>query len=112
MTHLKPKGKKGQQMVIGLLFLFMTIVVLIALIPALREILDLAQQSDNLNCAGFDYGGSGAVGDNVLDYNSSLHSETTGCIAIKLYLPYILLVVLIGGVAKLMYGGQQQQPVY
>jgi len=109
------EDRNGQMMIIGILFLFMTISIMIAMIPALKEILNIAKQSDNLNCAGFDYGGSGTIGDNVLDYNSSLETETTACLAINLYLPYILLIVLIGGVTKLLYdksGGGQQYAGY
>ena len=106
------EDKGGQMIMIQLLFLFMTITVMIALVPGIKAVLNISKQSDNLNCAGFDYLGSGTVGDNVLDYNSSLATETLACLAINLYLPYIILVVLIGGVSKLMYGrvfGEQQQ---
>ncbi len=105
------EDKGGQAMIIGLLFLFMTITVMIALIPALKSILDISKQSDNLNCPGFDYDKSGTVGTNALDYNSTLETDTVACLAINLYLPYIILIVLIGGVTKLMYGrmsGEQQ----
>ena len=102
------EDKSGQMMIINLLFLFMTISIAIAMIPALKATLNIAKQSDNLNCAGYVYTGSGT---NV-SYNSSLATETTACLAINLYLPYILLIILIGGVSKLLYdrsagGGQQ-----
>ena len=101
--------KGGQMIMIQLLFLFMTITIMIALIPAMKSILNIAKQSDNLNCPGYEYGGDPT---NVLSYNSSLETETTACLAINLYLPYILLIVLIGGVSRLIagqvMGGQQQ----
>jgi len=106
------EDKKGQIIMVQLLFLFMTITVMIALVPGIKSVLNIAKQSDNLNCAGFDYDGSGTIGTNALDYNSSLATETLACLAINLYLPYIILIVLIGGVSKLMYGrafGEQQQ---
>jgi len=100
------EDKGGQMMIIGILFLFMTIAVMIAMIPALKEILNIAKQSDNLNCVGYN-----STTDRTLSYNASLETETTSCLAINLYLPYILLIVLIGGVTKLLYdksaGGQQ-----
>lgn len=103
------EDKGGQMMIIGLLFLFMTVTIVIAMIPAIKEILDISKQSDNLNCAGYEYDGDA---NNVLSYNSSLDTETTACLAINLYLPYILLIVLIGGVSRLIagqaMGGQQQ----
>lgn len=98
------KNKKGQMIIIQMLFLFMTVAVMVALLPALKSILDVAQQSDNLNCPDFDYNHNGAIGDTKYDYNSSLSTDTTSCIAIKLYIPYIVLVVLIAGVSKMVYG--------
>ena len=104
------KDNGGQVMIISLLFLFMTITVMIALIPALKTILDIAKQSDNLNCPG--YAINGDV-NNTLSYNSSLGTDTVACLAINLYLPYIILIILVVGVTKLMYGrtlGEQQAP--
>jgi len=101
----------GQMMLVNLLFLFMTISIVIAMIPALKVILNIAKQSDNLNCAGYN-----STTDASLSYNSSLDTETTACLAINLYLPYILLIVLIWGVTKLLYdrsaGGGQQYTGY
>lgn len=84
---------------IQLLFLFMTIAVLVAMIPALNAVLNIAQQSDYLNCQGYSFNGDE---NNSLSYNSSLASNTLACLSIRLYLPYIVLVVLIGGVSKLL----------
>jgi len=106
------EDKGGQMIIINLLFLFMTIAIVIAMIPALKSILDIARQSDNLNCAGFEYEGNAS---NTLSYNSNLSSETTACLAINLYLPYIVLIVLIGGVSKLLYTksfGGGETPAY
>ena len=102
---------KGQMMMVNLLFMSLAVLVLIALIPALNAILNVAQQSDNLNCPGYDYGNSGVVGDNVLDYNSSLTSNTLACIAIDLYLPYLIIVILLGGIAKVMASRIAPSPV-
>lgn len=104
------EDRSGQMMIIGILFLFMTITVMIAMIPALKSILNIAKQSDNLNCAGYN-----STTDASLSYNASLNTETISCLAISLYLPYILLIVLIGGVTKLLYdksGGGQQYAGY
>ena len=95
-------NKDGQMVIINMLFLIMAIAVLIGIIPAMRSLLDVAKQSDTLNCPGFDYDQSGTIGSNALDYNSSLATETLACLAINLYLPYIVLIVLIAGVTKLM----------
>jgi len=99
-------NKQGQMVMIQLLFLFMTVVVMVALLPGLKSILDVAQQSDNMNCAGFVYDGNPNA---TLSYNSSLETNTTACLSLDLYLPYILLVVLIGGVSKILYGRPEEQ---
>jgi hypothetical protein len=84
---------------INLLFLLMTIAVLVAMIPALNAILNIAQQSDGLNCPGYKYNGTAS---DPLSYNVNLPSNTLACLAIQLYLPYIVLAVLIGGVSRLI----------
>lgn len=106
------KNKKGQlmQLPINLLMLFITITFLVALIPGFVEMQDMVQQSDNLNCRGYAYEGDATHSlsyDNVTGTKSSI-----GCLAIKLYIPYIVLGVLIAGVAVIFYGRQQQQQPY
>lgn len=106
-------NKKGQLMrlPINLLMLFITITFLVALIPGFVEMQDMAQQSDNMNCVGYKYSGDAL---NALSYNATIGTKSSiGCLAIKLYLPYIVLGVLIAGVAMIFYGqisggGQQQ----
>ena len=99
-------------MPINLLMLFITITFMIALIPGFVEMQDMAQQSDQMNCKGFKYEGSST---HPLAYNDTIGTKSSiGCMAIKLYLPYIVLGVLIAGVAMIFYGqamggGQQQQ---
>jgi len=92
-------NNRGQMIMINLLFLLMTVAVLVALIPALNAILNIAQQSDNLNCSGYSYNGDA---NDSLSWNRSLPSNTLACLAIDLYLPYIVLAVLIGGVSRLI----------
>jgi len=100
-------NKLGQQhIMINLLFLFLTVVSMIALIPAMSDILDIGHQSDSLNCEGYIHNGDA---NHSLSYNSSLGTNTMACLAIKLYLPYILLFVLVGGVASLLNPPRQEQ---
>ena len=93
---------------INLLMLFISVTFLIALIPGFVEMQDTAQASDNLNCKGYT---------DTLDisksYNATIGTKSSiGCMAIKLYLPYIVLGVLIAGVALIFYGRSQSgQPV-
>ena len=87
-------------MPINLLVLFISVTFLIALIPGFVEMQDMAQQSDNLNCKGYT-----DVDDTSLSYNATIGTKSSiGCMAMKLYLPYIILGVLIAGVALIFYG--------
>lgn len=100
--------KKGSllDLPINLLMIFIAITFLVALIPAFAEMQDTAQQSDSLNCVGFKYNGDANA---VLSYNATIGTKSSiGCMAIKLYIPYIVLGVLVAGVAILFYGRQQQ----
>ena len=91
---------------INLLMLFIAVTFLVALIPAFVEMQDMAQQSTSLNCVGYIYNGDAT---NVLSYNATIGTKSSiGCMAIKLYIPYIVLGVLIAGVAIIFYGRNQQ----
>jgi len=99
-------NKKGSLMdlPVNLLMLFITITFLIALIPGFVEMQNMAQQSDQLNCAGYKYNGDAG---HRLSYNATIGTNSSiGCMAIKLYIPYIVLGVLIAGVALIFYGRQ------
>lgn len=100
-------------MPVNLMMLFISITFLIALIPGFVEMQDMAQQSDNLNCVGYKYSGDAT---HTLSYNSTIGTKSSiGCMAIKLYLPYIVLGVLVAGVAFIFYGrtiGSSNQPQY
>ena len=101
-------NKKGNIM-INLLFFIMGLGVLIAFISPINEFTDLAQQSDSLNCKGFIFDGNE---NHTLSFNSTLDGGASGspiaCLALKLYLPYILLVFLIGGLASVLAGKSEQ----
>jgi len=97
----KEMNKKGQVMMINLLFLLMTVAVLIALIPQFNILLNMAQQSNALNCQGYYYQGNV---NHTLSYNVTLPSNTLACLSISLYLPYIVMAVLIAGVSRVIMG--------
>lgn len=109
---LKDKKASIMSLPINLLMLFIVITFLVALIPGFVEMQDMAQQSDNLNCKGYEYNGDPL---STYSYNSTIGTKSSiGCMAIKLYIPYIVLGVLIAGVAMIFYGksmggGQDQQ---
>ncbi|MFW6173668.1 MAG: hypothetical protein ACOC5T_07985 [Elusimicrobiota bacterium] len=97
-------NNKGNIM-LSLLFFIMALGVMIVFISPINDFLDIAQQSDNLNCKGFIFNGDA---NHTLSYNSTLHGGNSGsplsCLALKLYLPYILLIFLIGGLAAVLAG--------
>lgn len=94
-------NKHGQVMIINLLFLLMTVAVMVALIPQFNILLNMAQQSDALNCKGYFYNGNA---NHSLSYNDTLQSNTLACLSIDLYLPYIVIAVLIAGVSRVILG--------
>ena len=100
-TQRREMNKKGQVMMINLLFLTMTIAVMVSLIPQFNILLNMAQESSFLNCQGYRY-----LGDvnNTRSYNDSLPSNTLACLSISLYLPYIVMAVLIAGVSRVIMG--------
>ena len=93
--------KRGDMfsLMIGLLLFFMMLAVFVAMIPALNAMLGIAQQSDNLNCNGYYVNGNS---NDPLSYNATLATNTIACLAIRLYMPYITLALLLGGISKLM----------
>lgn len=111
---MNKKGSGLLDLPVNLLMLFIAVTFLVALIPAFAEMQDMAQEKDNLNCHGY------IAYDDVtgaIDYTKSANNtiatkSSIGCMAIKLYIPYIVLGVLIAGVAILFYGRGQQQPQY
>jgi len=95
-------NKRGNIM-LNLLFFIMALGVMIAFISPINSFLDMAQQSDSLNCKGFIYDGQV---NHTLSYNNTLDGGASGsplaCISIKLYLPYILLVFLVAGLMAVL----------
>tara|TARA_R100001132_G_C3197655_1_gene46597 strand:- start:231 stop:557 length:327 start_codon:yes stop_codon:yes gene_type:complete len=92
------KGKQGQALMIGLLMLIFTLMILVTIMPVLNQILSQAQNSQNLNCAG--YNDTTTAGKS---YNSSLPTNDIACLAIKLYMPYLVLAILLGSISRLIY---------
>lgn len=110
------KGQKGQVMIYRMMILVMSILVLSAFIPMLKTTIDDARGQNSLNCASSTLICGKTVNDTTTRcYNSSKDKEVTACLALDLYIPYIVLAVIIGGVGYLLArgmfdsGGQQQQ---
>lgn len=90
---------------LSLLFFIMALGVMVAFISPMNDFIDIAQQSDNLNCKGFIYDSNVS---HSLSFNNLSDGGNSGsplaCLALKLYLPYILLVFLIGGFSAVLGG--------
>ncbi len=111
------KNRRGQMLVFGILFLVITVVVFMAMIPVFQETISNARGSDGLNCVSTT--SLCNTGDSEPCYNATMDVQTTSCLVLDIYLPYIIVVVLIAGVGALMSqraglfgGGQMQQPAY
>lgn len=110
-------NNRGQMIVFNLMMLVITIVVFMALIPVFQETISNARGSDGLNCVSTTSICSASQGEPC--YNSSIDVQTTSCLVLDIYLPYIIIVVLIMGVGALVGqksgmfgGGMQAQPQY
>jgi hypothetical protein len=99
-------NKSGQMnMMIGLLFGFIIVTTLIALIPGFTEMLDIGTGEDGLMCHGGLYNNGSTIP------STATQKSAIGCLAFKLYIPYLVLAVLIGVVSKILYDrGSQQAP--
>ena len=85
---------------LNLLFFTMGIAVLVMFVSPINSFIGMAMNSDNLNCADYVYNGDPL---NSLSWNQTKSTDTFSCLALKLYLPYIVLVFLIAGVSKILY---------
>lgn len=101
-------NKRGNIM-FGLMIFVMALAMMVMFISPMSTFIDFAQQSNNLNCKGFIYNGDV---NNSLSFNATLDGGASGspigCLAIRLYLPYIILVFLIGGLI-LVLGGKANE---
>lgn len=91
--------------IMSLLFFIMGLAVMVSFISPINEMLDLAQQSDSLNCKGFIYNGNVT---HPLSFNNVTNGGQSGspgaCLFLKLYLPYLLMAFLIGGISLVLGG--------
>jgi len=110
-NYLMPIGKRNNRgqlnLLVGLLLGFMVVTILVTLLPGFVSMLSMAQNSENLNCKGY-VDSDGTDGNQT--YNASMGTSTMACLAMKLYLPYLVLSVLIGLVMKILYDKQSSAP--
>jgi len=108
-------NNRGQVIIFNLLMLLIVVVIFMAFVPIFQEVIQNARGSNGLNCVSTL--SICADGDPEPCYNASVVSEGTSCMIMNIYLPYIIIVVLIMGVAGLMssrnmFSSPMQQPQY
>jgi membrane protein insertase Oxa1/YidC/SpoIIIJ len=87
---------------IGMLMFIISVLLLVAVLPIFSTIFNVARQSDHLNCAGYiDHIG---VGTSNMSYNSSYSTDTISCVAVDIGVPFLVLAVIIGGIAAILAG--------
>jgi hypothetical protein len=96
--------KKGQVIIVNIVMLVMALLVFMALVPVIKSQVDSARNYDSLNCKETD--ATRVCATNGLStpcYNASYSkTETVACAMLDLYIPYIVIIVLLAGAAKLM----------
>jgi len=101
--EMKKMNKKGSMMglLLGLIMGVVVVMILIMFIPSLTEMLDTAQNSQGLNCVGYI---DTVMADGNYSYNASIGQKSSmACMGIKMYLPLLILIVLIGVITKILY---------
>lgn len=99
-------NKKGQQVMVGMMILVMAVLIFISTLPAIKNVMDDARGCDYLNCAGFiDRGASGSTCSSTnQSYHADLDEDGLACTILDLGIPYLILGVLVGLIAKLLHG--------
>ncbi|MGC9310065.1 MAG: hypothetical protein ACP5D2_05225 [Candidatus Nanoarchaeia archaeon] len=100
--------------IMSLMILVMTLLILTAFIPVIRQSFDEMKGQDNLNCKSTKYV-CPTESENGWCYNPSRESETTTCLIVDIFLPYLVIAILLGGVGWVLargFGPGQSQPQY
>ena len=101
---LDKRNNRGQVIIVNIVMLVMALLVFMALIPVIKTQVDAARNYDSLNCVDNDrvcY--ADEIGLSAPCYMSNYSkSETVACAMLDLYIPYIVIIVLLSGAAKLM----------
>lgn len=107
----KIKGKRGQMggflnLFMGLMFAYMILAVLVALVPAFKDlIISATSYSTGLNCVG------------AADYNATAAQYTggtsgTACLALGLFIPFVVFAILMAIIGKILYDRGAPTPGY
>ena len=87
--------------VIGVVTIFVVLILAAVLLPVANGLLDLNRDSGTggYNCE--TYAGANP-------YNSSLDTNTFGCAVVPLIVPLLLLIIILGSIGTILYGGSPQ----
>lgn len=100
------KGFVG--LMIGIMFAFLAITMLITLLPGFVEMIDYGKGSNSLNCVGYV---DTLPADGNYSYNATIGTKSSiGCLALTLYIPYLVLGILIAIVGKIFYDKMGASP--
>lgn len=113
LRKLMPRGKGGQMLIVGVMIMVMTLILFIALLPAIKSTMDTARGCDSLNCQGFvdmDASSTDACSSSNRTYTTTLDSDSLSCTVLDLGIPYLILGVLAALIFKLL-AGQLVDPV-
>lgn len=80
--------------------LVMALLVFMALVPVIKMSVDAARNYDSLNCK--DTSRDCSTSSSPCYNASYAKTETVACAMLDLYIPYIVIIVLLAGAAKLM----------
>lgn len=101
-------NSKGNIM-IGMFFAVFALMLFIAILSPMNTMINIAKQSNNLNCAG--YIDIDATASMNYSYNASVPSNELACVILNLYIPYIALGLLFYLGAR-MITRAPQEPMY
>lgn len=86
--------------------LIMAILIFVATLPAISSVIQNSRGCLYLNCNGYvDTGATGATcGASNQTYTPARQSDTLACTVLDLAIPFLILGVLVGLIAKLIHG--------
>lgn len=99
-------NKKGQLIIIGIMVLIMAILIFVATLPAISSIIQNVRGCQYFNCAGYidSSATGGTCGGTNQSYTPTRQSDTLSCTIMDLTIPFLILGVLVGLIAKLIHG--------
>ena len=89
--------------ILGIIMVCVAMIIGFALLPAVNDMVEPLRDNTNFNCLTF-------AGTNP--YNSSVDTNTLGCVVMPLISPLVALALVLGGIGLIIYGRQPEQAAY